>query len=138
MADFRPVRAGDEAALTALWHESFGDPEELIRVFLQLLPEMGFGLAVFSDGRLAGAAYMIEAVAYIGGEELPCAYLYAVAVDPAFRRQGLGASLSQGCAALARQRGARLLVTEPAEISLFAWYERIIGTTRRLPRKGSL
>ena len=51
MADLRPVQAGDEAALAALWHETFGDPEGLIREFWQLLPKMGFGLAAFSGGQ---------------------------------------------------------------------------------------
>ncbi len=137
MADFdlRFVEAGHFAALLSLWHSVFGDPEELIWDFLRLLPDMGFGLAAFQGEKLAGVAYMVEGMHFVGEEELPCAFLYAVAVSPAFRRQGIGAALSRGCVELARKRGAQLVLTEPVETSLFSWYDQCIGTRGRLCRK---
>ena len=40
----------EREALCALWAETFGDPPALVARFLELLPELGFGLAAVEDG----------------------------------------------------------------------------------------
>ncbi|MBO5556600.1 MAG: GNAT family N-acetyltransferase, partial [Oscillospiraceae bacterium] len=99
MNDFgiREYQAADIPSLTDLWHRVFGDPVSLISAFFQQLPDMGGGVVAVRDGAVVGAAYMITGLTLKkpDGAELPCGYLYAVAVDPVFRGNGAGAALSR-------------------------------------------
>lgn len=136
MADVREIRPEDRAALTALWLRVFGDPAAYVERFFELLPALGTGAAALEDGRLLGAAYLLTAQTLVAdGRITPCGYLYAVAVEPEARGRGLGGALSRAAAALGRARGAELLCTEPAEPSLFAWYERVLGLRCALRRE---
>lgn len=122
----------DTAPLVSLWADIFGDPPALAAAFLRRLPALGFGWAAVEDGHVLGAAYGVDALE-LKGER--CLYLYAVAVRPAARGQGLGAALSRAVWETGRERGALYRCTEPAEPSLFAWYHRILGTDCVLYRK---
>ena len=128
---------GDRAALTALWRQVFGDPEAVVAAFFDALPQMGIGAVAEAEGRPVGAAYVLDALAVVdaGGQARRCGYLYAVAVDPEHRHQGLGAALSQQAAALSQARGTEFICTLPAEPSLYAWYEEILGLHCALRRK---
>ena len=108
---------GDRAALTALWRQVFGDPEAVVAAFFDALPRMGIGAVAEAEGRPVGAAYVLDALAVVdaGGQARRCGYLYAVAVDPEHRHQGLGAALSQKAAALSQARGTEFICTLPAE-----------------------
>ena len=133
----REYRPGDRAALTALWRQVFGDPEAVVAAFFDALPQMGIGAVAEAEGRPAGAAYVLDALALVdaGGQARRCGYLYAVAVDPEHRHQGLGAKLSREAAALSLSRGTEFICTLPAEPSLYAWYEEILGLGCALHRK---
>lgn len=132
----REIKPEDHQALVALWHGVFGDPEAFVEEFLHFLPEMGSGVAAFEENRLVGAAYIVTALQLREGEKSRrCGYLYAVAVDPAFRGRGLGGRLSRAAAALGRARGAELLCTLPAEPGLYAWYEKQLGLRCALYRE---
>ena len=133
----REYRPGDRAALTALWRQVFGDPEEVVAAFFDALPRMGIGAVAEAEGRPVGAAYVLDALAVVdaAGRERRCGYLYAVAVDPEHRHQGLGAKLSQEAASLSLSRGTTFICTLPAEPSLYAWYEEILGLGCALHRK---
>ena len=132
----RRADARDTDALTSLWSAVFGDPEELAASFLSLLPEMGSGCVAECGGRILGAAYLIHGYHLLCPGEAPlrCGYLYAVAVDGAFRGHGLGSALSRGAAAFGREAGAEQLFTLPAEDSLYAWYEDILSLRFRCTR----
>lgn len=133
----REVRPEDAPALTALWAQTFGDSEALIRCFFRLLPGMGGGVTAEADGRSVGMAFLIDDLQLVrpDGSEARCGYLYAVAVDPAFRGRGLGAALSRAAFALGRKRGAEILCTEPADAGLFGWYEKALGVSCSLRRR---
>ena len=91
--EIREIRPVDHAALVALWHGVFGDPEDYVETFLRYLPEMGGGVAAFEEGRPLGAAYMITALRLREGENSRrCGYLYAVAVKPEARGRGVGSA----------------------------------------------
>lgn len=126
--EIREIRPGDEPGLQALWQRVFGGPPACPETFLRFLPELGSGVAAFEDARVCGAAYIVTALRLREGEaDRRCGYLYAVAVAPEQRGRGLGAELSRAAAALGRARGAALIGTWPAEPSLYAWYERVLG-----------
>ena len=128
---------GDRAALAALWRQVFGDPEEVVAAFFDALPGLGGGAVAVYEGRPVGAAYVLDALSLTDGQghRRRCGYLYAVAVDPEHRHQGLGAGLSRMAAALSLRRGAEFICTLPAEPSLYAWYEEILGLRCALHRK---
>lgn len=133
----RAYRPGDRAALTALWRQVFGDPEAVIAAFFDALPAMGVGAVAVAEGRPVGAAYVLDALALVDarGQARRCGYLYAVAVATEHRHQGLGEGLSREAAALSRRRGTEFICTLPAEPSLYAWYEEILGLHCALHRK---
>ena len=139
MADFtiRKCTRADVPELTRLWAETFGDSERLIREFFRLLSGMGVGLLAERQGALLGAAYAITGLELIAPdrEKQPCGYLYAVAVKPEARRCGLGAALSRACADTAKELGCAFFCTQPAEPSLFVWYEKILSLGCALRRR---
>lgn len=142
MAEFiiREIRPGDIPALTALWAETFGDSEHLIREFFRLLPDMGGGVAAVRTGEVIGAAYAITGMELAGAgmEAIACGYIYAVAVSKAYRRLGAGRALTLAAAELAKSRGAQIICTLPAEASLYGWYKDILGVDCVLRRKKRL
>lgn len=128
---------GDREGLTALWRQVFGDPERVVAAFFDALQGLGVGAVAAYEGRPVGAAYVLDGLwlADAQGWERRCGYLYAVAVDPEHRHQGLGAALSRKAADLSLSRGAEWICTLPAEPSLYAWYEEILGLRCALYRK---
>ena len=120
----RELRQEDREALVSLWVRVFGDPAELAEAFWDLLPEMGSGAAIEENGRLLGAAYLVDGFTLVTPDAEPkkCGYLYAVAVEEQARGQGLGARLSRAAAEMGRARGAEFICTLPAEPSLYNWY----------------
>ncbi|MBQ7896376.1 MAG: GNAT family N-acetyltransferase [Oscillospiraceae bacterium] len=137
MADFliREYKPSDIPELKRLWAECFGDPEQMVDSFYAMLPSMGFGLCAEAEGKIAGAAHMIQGMSLEKDRNIPCAYLYAVGVFSEFRSRGVGSGLSRACAELAKERGAEIICTQPAKKSLYKWYEEIIGTEHKLCRK---
>lgn len=136
MADFtlRETRAEDYAALSALWQRCFGDPPELIEKFFTLLPELGRGVTAVCQGSVVGAAYALTGLELLLDRK-GCGYIYAVAVDESCRGLGIGGALSAAAAEAARQAGAEIICTLPAEDSLYDWYEKLVGVKYALRRK---
>ena len=133
----REYEQADIPALTTLWAETFGDSERLIAAFFRLLPDMGNGIVAIREGQVIGAAYAVTGMelAGTGGKPPVCGYIYAVAVRKEHRRLGAGRALTLAAAELAKQRGAAILCTLPAESSLYAWYRDILGVDCALWRK---
>lgn len=133
MTDFilREYRKDDLPALRRLWRDIFGDSEAFIDTFYAALPTVGTCAVCELDGRIVGMAHALTAMEYDGRR---LCYLYAVAVESSVRRQGIGEAVVGKTVALARERGAELVCTLPANEGLTPWYERIIGTKYRLRR----
>lgn len=136
-AVIREYRGGDIPEMSALWQAVFGDSEGLVNYFLQLLPDMGTAAVAEINGVIAGAAYAVTGMELVSadGKAQTCGYIYAVAVAPEFRGSGIGRALTERSAELARDRGAEIICTLPAEESLYAWYKTIIGTECALHRQ---
>ncbi len=133
----RHYQKDDIPAMRALWSRVFADRETFLDAFFTLLPDIG-GAAVAEDegGALIGAAYALTGYELLSGGESPhVGYLYAVAVDEGFRGRGIGAALTQRAAGICREREAVIVTTLPAEESLYAWYEKRIGTKHVLRRE---
>ena len=120
----------DRPGAVALWNRVFGDPPEVVHGFLDLFASQdGFCAVADCAGTIAAAAYAMDGVTlHLPGEKpISGTYLYAVATDPAFRKQGLAAEVCRVLQRAAFARGIGCLFTHPAEHSLFPWYEEKIG-----------
>lgn len=82
-------RVVDHPAMKELWQLSFGDEDSQISEFFATGYHPDRCRCLWENGQLAGALYWFPLTCQ--GEKL--AYLYAVAVHPAFRRRGLGRAL---------------------------------------------
>ncbi|MBQ2960342.1 MAG: GNAT family N-acetyltransferase [Oscillospiraceae bacterium] len=142
--EIREYKIFDVPAMRRLWHEVFGDPEELTEIFYLMLPDMGSAVVAVEDKKIIGMANVINGmeliergVQYIEHEKEPpvCGYIYAVAVDPEHRGKGIGRELCLEAEKLARKRESDIVCTLPASESLYKWYRDIMGFEPVLRRK---
>ena len=142
--EIREYKIFDVPAMRRLWHEIFGDPEELTEIFYALLPDMGSAVVAVEDKKLIGMANVINGMEliesglkYIEHEKEPpvCGYIYAVAVDPEHRGKGIGRELCLEAEKLAKKRESDIVCTLPASPSLYTWYREIMGFEPVLRRK---
>ena len=134
----REYSSADVPAMRALWRRVFDESESFLDAFIRLLPDIGSAVvATDESGGLLGAAYALTGFEYQrrDGTRTQLGYLYAVAVDETARGQGTGAALSKAAAELCRRRESLIVTTLPAEESLYAWYEKAIGTKHLLRRE---
>lgn len=119
---------GDLPWLKSLWYDAFGDEPGLVNAFFDLLPSMGSGIVAEFYGELFGAAYILYADLFLPKQPpKKLAYIYGVAVDKAAQGQGIGRQLVRCCIQRAREQGADICCTLPAEPSLYGWYAENCG-----------
>ena len=142
--EIREYKIFDVPAMRQLWHEIFGDPEELTEIFYLMLEDMGSAVVAVEDKKVIGMANVINGmeliesgVQYIEHEKEPkiCGYIYAVAVSPEHRGRGIGKALCLEAEKLARKRESDIVCTLPASASLYNWYKDIMGFEPVLRRK---
>lgn len=135
-AILRRAEHRDFAALAALWEECFGDTEGFINSFFSALPSLGGGVVAEIDGHIAGAAYALMGQSLITEDVSPArvGYIYGVGTGEKYRSHGLGRRVTLAARELACALGADIIATLPAEESLYAWYEAILGVKFRLYR----
>ena len=125
-----PDAAADLPVLTRLWQTAFGDPPELIGAFYHRFPPQAAAWVVEVNGTVVTAAHLLGGRLHTAdGTTLPCAYVYAVSTDPAQQGHGYASALMRRFAAEADANGC-VLYTLPAEASLYAWYQSVMGTTQ--------
>lgn len=122
--EFRRCTADDYPQTEELWCRVFGDIPAVPKYFLDGLDGLGAGFVAVSGGLVIGCAFAVTDFT-LEGERI--GYIYAVAVDEKYRGRGIGAKLTRTAAEYVKSIGA-ILAIQPAEDSLFRWYEDIIGT----------
>jgi len=139
MAEYtvREYRAADIPALSFLWRDVFGDPLAFTAEFYALLPGMGSAMVAEKDGRLVGAAHVLDGFSLAGRRKksLRVGYLYAVMVAEEYRGLGIGKALTLEAAALAKRRDAAIVCTLPADAPLYGWYHGLLSFECVLHRK---
>ena len=125
----REYRLTDIGAMKQLWCSVFGDSAELVDSFFSLLPDMGSAMVAEADGRVVGAAYALTGMELLSEEIVRpiCGYIYAVAVESAYRGKGIGSALVKEAELLCRRREATIVCTLPAEEALYGWYRELLG-----------
>jgi predicted acetyltransferase len=114
----RPGRLRDVLPLARLWALAFPG-ERTVEVRVQQLREGGTYGGIETcwvaerEGRLAGAFRMYDLNLSLFGIPCPTLGLAAVAVDPGFRRQGVGRQLCEAALRMGRERGDLLAALFP-------------------------
>ena len=126
----------DVPALSELWIRVFGDSEEFVSGFFRMLPDIGSCVLMEKEGRVIAMASVITGseLKLADGSSSICGYIYAVAVDEAFRSLGLGKGLVKAAAKLGRERGAGIICTLPATEELYGFYSDAAGLVPALRR----
>lgn len=133
---FREYTSSDIPALTSLWMEIFSDSEGTISAFFKVLPDIGTCFVAESSGEIIGMTSVLTDLQFKDGLHcVKCGYIYAVAVDIRFRGAGIGGTLSRMAAEYAREHGAEIIATLPAEEGLYLMYARTIGLEYTLMRE---
>ncbi len=120
-----------------MWRDIFGDPLSLTAIFYSMLPDIGFAVVAEADGETVGAAHVLNRLELVGRQKKRAAvgYIYAVMTSTEYRGRGIGGALTREAAALARERGADVICTLPADAGLYGWYHKLLGVECVLHRK---
>ena len=106
--------------LKKLWQTCFGDETAFVEGFFSTVFSPRRCRCVTVDGRLAAALYWFDC----RWQENLCAYLYAIATDPAFRGQGLCTALMADTHGYLAKKGYAGTVLVPGNKQLFSFYEK--------------
>lgn len=121
MISLRPSRPVEQPRLRQIWKESFGDSERFIDLFFRSAYAPERSLVLIRQEELVGAGYWLDCA--VAGKRL--AYLYAIAIDSRYQRQGLGTQLLKAMHhRLARQGYAGALLV-PGSRELRGFYAQL-------------
>ena len=110
-------------ALTALWSECFGDPQEEVAAFWARLFDKLRVYAEFSGKRAVTMLCALPTELVSGdGEANPCAYLYALCTAPSERGKGLAHRLLSFAVQDLKAAGFVFAALAPAQEGLFRFY----------------
>jgi len=140
--EYRSFRQGDEESLVALWNSQLvRDPISLDLFCRQTLADPNFaedGLPVaFSGGAMVGFALVVApGTPRVFAQPPGIGRLSAIAVDPAFRKQGVGNSLLERAMAFLKKRVCTRAVTVAPEyftagVDLDAYQAAVVFLNRR-------
>lgn len=118
-----PPAPGDGEDLRRLWKRVFGDPDDYIDGWFDFWYDPALTLCV-RDGEPVSMGFLLDVGRFSG---VPCAMIYAVATDEAYRGGGLASALVRALRETARARGFGCTVLRPAEPSLFDFYRTHTG-----------
>jgi ribosomal protein S18 acetylase RimI-like enzyme len=130
----RPYEDADERAVIALWMEVLppaaphNDPATSIRMKLAVDRELFLVAAV--DGAVVGTV--------MGGYDGHRGWVYSVAVDPRFRRRGIGAALIRRLEAAFAERGCLKVNLQVRETNpgVIPFYEKLGYSVEQLVSMG--
>lgn len=107
--------------LRALWQQAFGDTEEYLDSFFETAFSCDRCRCVLEYGQILAAAYFLDCSCQ--GEKF--AYLYAVAVEEAHRRKGLGKQLLADIGELLQKQEYAGLLLVPQDGELRKMYKEL-------------
>ena len=114
-------RYQDTTLLRRLWKQAFGDEDAFLDDFFRTAFSPDRCRALTVHGQLAAALYWFDCT--YDGQRL--AYLYAIATDEAFQKQGLCKALMENTHRHLQTLGYQSAILVPAGETLFSFYERL-------------
>ena len=123
----RYTRAGDadRPALRALWQQAFCDDEQTIDAFFKTLFPVSDAFAAREGDALCAMLFCLPQTLVCAEGEQKAAYVYAVATDERYRRQGACRGLLQYAEKKLKSRGVRLMLLSAATEALGVMYEKL-------------
>jgi GNAT superfamily N-acetyltransferase len=123
--ELRPAGEEDILPLARLWALAFPGERSVSTRARQLQEGGTYGgletcWVAEREGRMAGAFRVYDLLLHLHGRPLPTLGLAALAVDPSFRRQGVGAALCRAALRLGRERGDVLSALYPFRVDFYA------------------
>lgn len=110
--------------LKQLWKNVFGDEDEYLEAYFSQMYDEENTLVYWDGDKIAAALYIIPYDLCYSGRKEKCAYLYALATDSRYRRQGIMSELIHKALEKCRREGYLCCVLIPAEDSLCSYYEK--------------
>ncbi len=107
-----------------IWRDVFKDEETYIDLFFGEKYQDKNTLVAIEDNKVVAALQMLPYELSFYGEKLPFSYLTGLSTLPEYRNRGLMGHLITQSHQLMRDRNIPLSILIPAEIPLFAYYER--------------
>ena len=126
----RAGRVADFPAMKALWRACFGDPPAFIDAFFAHWRGRARLFVAEREGAIVASLWALPCTL----EGAPAAYLYAVAVDPAIRRQGVATALLSFALETLKKAGVDRFWLYPADPALHALY-RPLGFAPAAPAR---
>lgn len=123
MIIYQQAEAQHIPGMTALWAETFGDSEGYIRGFYAHWFAKAVCLIAAENGTVVGMIHMLPFRLRQNGKERSCYYIYAGAVSPAYRGQGIFTGLVRIVHQRSEAEQADILGM-PASEGLFSYYAR--------------
>jgi GNAT superfamily N-acetyltransferase len=120
----RLSRPEDAGALLEIWNASFPGDEAFAKWFLTTVHRPEDAILWEDGGRPRAMLHLVPMRWSAGGLDLSAFYVYAVATLPESRGKGVAAALLSEAEAVAKSRGASLLMLVPQSGSLFEYYRR--------------
>lgn len=109
----------DFPEITDLWHKAFGDSEDYIRFYLEHRFTDENLYCIRKEGKIVAMTTAMPATLKGEKEEIPVLYLYAVATDPEYRKQGLATKIIKHI----MDRHEMPLVLQPEDEKLEKFYQ---------------
>ena len=126
MLELRPSKPEEIPAQKALWKLAFGDDDSYIDDFYQRCAQPENMLVLLEDGALRSMLALLPVtVALPDGTTASASYIYALASDPAHRKQGFGRMLLQYVDFYLGERGVDCVITVPAEAGLHRFFSTV-------------
>lgn len=107
--------------LRQLWKKAFGDTDAFLDIFFSTAFSPRRCRYILLENRIAAALYWFD----VRWNDLPCAYIYAVATDPDFRGQGLCRALMEDAAHILEKAGYDGALLVPQDEGLRAMYGKM-------------
>lgn len=114
----------DQAALRALWLQSFDDTEEAVDAFFARRFRPEDCLVCKKGGEVLSALYLLPSALLHAGGALPAHYIYAAATRPDQRGRGLMGRLLGLAAEVGPTRGEHFSFLLPASGALYDYYAK--------------
>jgi GNAT superfamily N-acetyltransferase len=117
----RRPRIGETEILRQIWSAVFGDED--VGFFFEHSYEPGRCIVALAGGDICSMAYLRPVGKLVVGDtQTPCAFMYGVATQPAYRGKGYGSAVVRHLSAVGLVAGVPAIALCPTSDGLFEYY----------------